>query len=66
MKRLEPKQRQILAAYTAEFNLPALEKIAEPVQAGEKEGAELFEGLADDMESTIETWAPLLEQWESE
>lgn len=63
MKRLAPKQRMILAAYSAEFNLPALEKIAEPVQAGEEEGAELFEGFADDMASTIESWAPLLEQW---
>jgi hypothetical protein len=66
MKRLAPKQRMILAAYSAEFNLAELEKINEPVQAGEEEGAKLFEGFEADMESTIETWAPLLGQWESE
>lgn len=62
----KPVYRHILATYTGEFNIPELEAIGAPVEAGEQEGQELFESAMDDMKQTAESWIPLLEQWQRE
>ena len=61
-----PAYRHILATITGDFNIPELEAIAAPVEEGEQEGQELVEDMMEDVGETIESWIPLLEQWQQE
>lgn len=57
-------RQKALASFVGDFNIPQLEEIGRPVEEGEQEGEQLFMDMTAEVQGVMESWAPLLEEWE--
>lgn len=66
MNKVPAQHRQkMLASFVADFDVTQLEEIGRPVEEGKQEGEGLFMGMAGEVQGVVESWAPLLEEWEA-